>query len=260
MTHLQSVLLMILSDVDKLLKENNITYFLDGGSALGAVRHKGFIPWDDDLDIVILPEDYERFVEVCRTKLDKEKYTFQEAEKDWPLPFSKIKLNGTSIEEVDEFQTENKGIFIDIFCMDNARESDMGKFFQVVLGRLYTACFLSEKGYTPNSIPKKIILSIASQIRKSKTFFRWLRNQVRGQKSSDQFSLTWDRSRNSWKDYFVDREWFDSGINMEFEGKQFPVCKGYDKYLTKLYGDYMQLPPEDKRVPLHIKNIDFGKY
>ncbi|MDE6537714.1 MAG: LicD family protein [Muribaculaceae bacterium] len=260
MTHLQSVLLMILSDVDKLLKENNIAYFLDGGSALGAVRHKGFIPWDDDLDIVILPEDYERFVEVCRTKLDKEKYTFQEAEKDWPLPFSKIKLNGTSIEEVDEFQTENKGIYIDIFCMDNAKKSNLAKYRQVIFGRIYTACFLSEKGYTANTIPKKIALSLAKGIRKSKSLFKLIRDQVRPAKSTNQLSLTWDRTRKHWKDYFVDRDLFKYPIMMEFEGKQFPVCNGYDTYLTKLYGDYMQLPPEDKRVPLHIKSIDFGKY
>lgn len=260
MTNLQRVLLMILKDIDILLKENNIPYYLDAGTALGAVRHKGFIPWDDDLDICIMPEYYKAFVKVCREKLDKEKYYFEEGETDWPLPFSKIKLNGTFIDEVDAYPSENRGIYIDIFCPDYAKKSKLGKFFQFALGRLYTACFLSRKPYTANSIPKKMIMSLARKISKHRNLYDWLRNYVRDESKSDELSMTWDRTRSHWSKYFYEKSLFDSQILMDFEEEKFPVCGGYDEYLTHLYGDYMQLPPVEKRIGLHVNKVDYGKY
>ncbi len=260
MTKLQKILLMILEDIDQLLKDNNIPYFLDGGTALGAVRHKGFIPWDDDVDICIMPEDYDRFVEVCRTKLDKEKYSFEEGEKDWPVPISKIKLNGTYIDEPDAWPEENKGIFIDIFCPDYARKSTPGKFSQFLLGRLYAACFLARKPYTAEGVAKKVALSLARAINSSDNLSRRLRKSVREAPKSGELALTWDRTRSHWKKYFYPRALFDSVVMMEFEGKKFPVCSGYHEYLTQLYGDYMQLPPVEKRVGLHVLSVDYGKY
>ena len=76
--HLQLVILSIAKDIDRLCRENGITYYLVGGSAIGAIRHQGFIPWDDDLDIIMDAKNYERFISTCRQKLDKEKYLFQE--------------------------------------------------------------------------------------------------------------------------------------------------------------------------------------
>lgn len=251
---------MILSDIDTLLRKNGIPYFLDGGSALGAVRHNGFIPWDDDLDICIMPEYYEKFVNVCRTKLNKEKYTFEEGEIDWPLPFSKIKLNGTLIEEIDAFPSEHQGIYIDIFCPDYARKNNISKYWQFIFGRIYAACFLSRKPYTPDSLSKKILLSCARQINNYPCIYRWIRTQARPATESIQLAMTWDRSRSNWKNYFFNKDLFDSEILMDFEGRKFPVCKGYDEYLRALYGDYMQLPPEEKRIGLHIKKVDYGNY
>lgn len=150
--------------------------------------------------------------------------------------------------------------YTDIFCWDNARKTKAGKFIQFLLGRLYTACFLSLKPYTTDSKLKKVAISIARKITKSKSLYGWLRSQVRGRKESDELSAVWDRTRSDWKRYFCSKHLFDSAILMDFEGHKFPVCKGYDEYLTNLYGDYMQLPPEEKRVGLHIRDIDFGKY
>lgn len=260
MTHLQSVLLMILSEVDELLTRNGIPYFLDGGTALGAVRHKGFIPWDDDLDIVIMPDDYQKFVEVCRSQLNNNKYTFEEAHIDWPLCFCKIKLNGTVIDEIDAFPSQNKGIYIDIFCLDYARKSKLGRFFQFLLGRVFTAGMLAQKPYTTDDKLKKLLILFTRQLYKVKPIKNWIYRQVRCQKKSDYLSAVWDRTRSNWKKYFCKREIFNSSIEMDFEGKKFPVCSGYDEYLTNLYGNYMILPPKDKRVGLHIKEIKFGSY
>lgn len=260
LNHLQKVLLMILSDVDELLTKNKIPYFLDGGSALGAVRHHGFIPWDDDLDIVIMPDVYPKFVEICRTQLNKAKYTFEEAHKDWPLCFSKIKLNGTFIDEVDAYPSANRGIYIDIFTLDYARKSKVGKYFQYLLGRMFTAGMLASKPYSTSCISKKALISIMRYLYKIPSLKKWFFYQVRGQKESDTLSAVWDRTRANWKKYFCRRDLFESSILIDFEGRKFPVCKGFDEYLSNLYGDYMKLPPENERVGLHINKIDFGSY
>ncbi len=85
MTHLQEIILSIEKDIDTICKQHNITYYLDGGSALGAIRHGGFIPWDDDFDIIMPPEDYKNFLDICKgDEFDKDKYFLQEAFVDWP--------------------------------------------------------------------------------------------------------------------------------------------------------------------------------
>ena len=259
MNHLQKVLLNILSDIDELMREYNVRYFLDGGSALGAIRHHGFIPWDDDIDIIVLPEDKEKFNFVCRNFLDKQKYTFVEAHKDWPFFMSKIKLNGTKIEEIDAYPEENQGIFIDVFYFDYARKSQIGKFWQFLCGRLFVSMLLTYKPYTTTSILKKIAISSA-RIFRLKPLKRWLFIQVRGQKKSSELSAVWDRTRFKWSNYFVPTTFFDEVKYVEFENTKFPVCKEYHKYLTKMYGDYMKLPPENERCALHALNVDFGKY
>ena len=107
--HLQKVILSIAKDVDELCQKHKITYFLLGGSAIGAVRHKGFIPWDDDLDIVMDDENYEKFLRVCKAELDRDKYYIQEAFVDWPLGFTKIKLRGTYFQEPGQYvNSENE--------------------------------------------------------------------------------------------------------------------------------------------------------
>ena len=96
--HLQRVILGIITDIDALCQKNSIDYYLVGGSTIGAVRHKGFIPWDDDLDIIMTHANYEKFIKVCNEQLDREKYYFQEGRKDWPLNYSKVRLRHTRIE------------------------------------------------------------------------------------------------------------------------------------------------------------------
>lgn len=99
--HLQNVILDIVKDIDKLCQKNGIEYYLLGGSAIGAIRHKGFIPWDDDLDIIMSADNYDRFIDVCRNQLDQEKYYLQVGLDDWPMYFTKVKLRGTHMKEVE---------------------------------------------------------------------------------------------------------------------------------------------------------------
>lgn len=260
MTHLQEVILTIAKDVKSLLEKNDIPYFLDGGTALGAVRHGGFIPWDDDFDIIILPEYYNKFVNVCKSNLNKEKYTFIEAEKDWPLHISKIKLKGTSIEEVDEYPMKEKGIYIDVFCFDYASDHKAIRYIQWLITRFWVILAIAAKPtYTANSFKKKLALTLAKPIT-SKGIRRLVRNLGRCNKKTKYLSMSWCRTRSNWKRYFCDRSIFEETEMINFENQDFPVPSRIHDYLNICFGDYMKLPPIDKRVGLHVISVDYGKY
>ena len=115
--HLQLVILDIIKDIDIVCKNNGIEYYLLGGSAIGAIRHKGFIPWDDDLDIIMTHSNYNRFLKVCKEQLNSNKYYVQEGLVDWPLDYSKIKLRDTILKEPEGYipATGEQGIFVDVF-------------------------------------------------------------------------------------------------------------------------------------------------
>ena len=250
---------MIASDIDALFKENNIPYFLDGGSALGAVRHHGFIPWDDDFDIIILPEYYDQVIEMLRTQLDLNKYSFTEAIVDWPLHISKIKLKGTHINELDAFPCEDNGIYIDIFCFDNASNNKLIRYWQMICCRIWTTYLLSQKPYSTDSLIKRTAIRI-SKLLKWKPLRNFIRSQSMSKKQTDFLSMAWARKRHKWTQYFCRRSIFSSSEYVDFENISFPVCIGIDEYLTTCFGNYMKLPPINKRIGLHILSVDYGKY
>lgn len=118
--HLHICLLDIMSEVDRICSENSIGYSLIGGSMIGAVRHHGFIPWDDDMDIGMLRQDYEKFISICESRLDK-KYFLQTYDSDpkYNYGYAKMLLNGTELVEFGHERTKyRKGIFVDIFPFD----------------------------------------------------------------------------------------------------------------------------------------------
>lgn len=257
MNKLQSVILGIANDITKLLVENDIPFFLDGGSALGAIRHKGFIPWDDDFDIIVLPEDFNKLVHICRSSINKDKYIFEEAFINRPQHISKIKLKGTRIEEIDAFQNEHPGIYIDIFSFDNASDYKLIRFKQYLFGRLLVAIMLFNKGYTPTSLKKKIALKIGKYLAYP-PILNFIRSQTKTDKQTNYLSMVWARSRKKWTQYFCPRDLFISQRYVAFENQKFPVCNGIEKYLTICFGDYMQLPPPEKRKGLHVLSVDYG--
>lgn len=259
--HLQQVILVIAKDVDLICKNNDIRYFLLGGSAIGAVRHKGFIPWDDDLDIVMDSKNYDKFIKVCREQLDKKKYYIQEGLVDWPMPFTKIKLRGTSFEEPGKFENleHECGIFLDVFKVENAPSSEISRRWQYLCAK-YLLCYcLLKRGWKEVSGTKKLMMLAAYPL-KVGILRNFLRGQVeRWNKKDSSYRIFW-AGRYRYGKAFYTKDIFENAIYVPFEDTMLPVPEQYDKWLTQIFGDYMTPPPAKEQVGLHLQGVDFGEY
>lgn len=259
--HLQSVILSITKDIEELCKSNSIEYYLSGGSCIGAIRHKGFIPWDDDLDIMMTRENYVKFLKVCREQLDRSKYYVQEGKKDWPLDFSKIRLKGTYLHEPeDEYATkEMHGIYVDVFALDNVPDSNLLARIQYFLAKYYLCYQLGQRHYKNASLKKKLMIMLSAPM-KIGALRKWVVNFIESfnQKETKRLALFCANTR--FNTAIASRDIYGKPQYVEFEDTQLPIPENYHEYLTQAYGDYMQLPPIEDRQGPHLISIDFGKY
>ena len=143
---LHNRILEIADYFDNFCKENGIVYYLMGGTAFWAMRHKGFIPWDDDFDVFMDSTNYNRLLEIVDDKLDKDRFYFQrEDTKEWGLYFSKIRMNGTTFIEKDlKDRDMHHGIYIDIMCLNNTSESKFIRYIQYFSARVLNAKVLAK--------------------------------------------------------------------------------------------------------------------
>lgn len=251
----------ILKELDRLCRKNNIKYSLSGGTMLGAVRHKGFIPWDDDVDVHMIRKEYEKFKKVALKEMD-EKFFYQDLETDpgYGNFYAKIRLNNTRyVENISKDVNAHKGIYIDIFPIDSYKKESVFDFYKVVF---YRMLLLLKSNYIieANTLVKKIELLILKFIKIFVTK-KFVIKRVE--------KIKLNNSTKNPKNYInYDEVYFDKPLltkNMieklaeyEFEGKKFFGPKDYEEYLTYFYGDYMQLPPENERENRHgIIEIEF---
>ena len=259
--HLQLTILNIMSDVDELCKKHNIPYYLIGGSALGAVRHKGFIPWDDDLDIAMREADYHRFVSLAKKELDPHKYYVQEGLNDWPMYFSKVKLRGTYVKEIGgcNYDDGKSGIFLDVFKLDNTPNNRFLQIIQYSLAKYFTCYQLAQRNYHSSSFKKKMMVMLSYPLKIS-VLRKYLIKYVDHWNNSDTNYLGFFYSRTTFKTGIMERQIYGSPKRVPFEDLLLPIPEHYHEYLTHMFGDYMKLPPIEQRQGLHMISINFGKY
>jgi len=262
---LQLTELDILVDIDKICKENNIQYFLIGGTLLGAVRHKGFIPWDDDIDIGMLRSDYEKFIELCLNKnVLGEKYFLHcnESDENYFVPFIKVKKNNTTFAEEDlENLNTHKGIFLDIFPYDNVpkQNSIIQRIQAIIVRNIHYAIYV-----------KYNIYKLKNKKRKLFTWFLTLLPKKTLKKMNRYFSTIFEKRKNnkyivsiagssSYVDETLLKERLFPLKKTTFENLEFYSFNDNDYYLTQLFGDYMKLPPEEDRKTHKPQFIDFEK-
>ena len=261
--HLQNVLLAMVLEIDALCRKHGITYYLNGGNALGAVRHKGYIPWDDDFDIMLRSKDYKRFLETCRRELDPQKwYVQQGGGHDWWSPHSKIRLRGTFLEDVGEWEgipKANRGIYIDVFELTNAPKNPVSRKIQYAASKLLVSYGLHVKGYRTQSFSKRTVISI-SRILGWKPLYRLTERIVNRYENADTELIGNFYGMSRYHNAFYPASTFKEPLYLPFEGHELPVPTDIHNYLTMAFGDYMTPPPADKQIPEHSLSVDFGKY
>ena len=236
----------LLEELDRVCKTLNIPYMLFAGSMLGAVRHQGFIPWDDDLDVILLRQDYDRLLKEADRVLDSEKFYLQkEFSEHWPMFFSKLRLNNTACLEKyhpKDPQT-HQGVYIDIFPCDNCRETEFGRKLQFLASKAVIAKGLYRRGYETHSKKKKLFMQLC-RLMPNKLFLAIAKG---GRADSDRVH-SFLGGASGYKKSVYPRKCVLEQTQATFEGKQYPIPAGYDRLLRILYGNYMQLPPEEDRL------------
>lgn len=252
---LKSILLEILGHINDVCTSEDIPFYLAYGTALGAVRHSGFIPWDDDVDIFMFRDGFERYISADEGTGGRYRLVCTENQPEYTLPLPKVIDTSTLLRQTEQIETFELGVYVDVFILDavpedvDARRSMYGKLDR--LQRLWGAAQYAATDSTPalKAIVKKLL-------------------NIRGPRhysiKIDEISQTgmakagagyvcpciytcYGRERETYP-----REWFDGEPRqLPFCGMDLPVPSRVEDYLTKVYGDYMQLPPVEQRKSHH---------
>lgn len=250
---LKQIQIQILKQVSAYCEREKIPYWLDCGTLLGAIRHKGFIPWDDDIDIGMMRKDYDKFVTGFNQSNDRYQCWNMNNTYNFPFSFTKVMDLKTELYEPDKQSGIKMCINIDVFPYDNAPEEmqllnemydKRDKYIAMYLRSVLAKC-------STDGRVKCIVRYIAYMV------LRFIPRQYLVDKINDNIMKYKDVETGYVGNFTsVSRIWgkkaiFDSFIDVEFEGKKYKAPVGYDAWLKEFYGDYMKLPPEDERVPKH---------
>lgn len=264
--HLQKVQLMILKYFIKVCEENNLTYFIYGGSLLGTIRHKGFIPWDDDIDVIMFRKDFEKLTEIFKNDID-EKYSFIDVlnEETYPYTFGRLLLKNTVFSEWWHDQVDfTQNIFIDIFILDNIPNNKVKRFIHKWKSfALNQATMYALIRFDNTSKSKKIIQQIVYYLIKILPISPYSIKK----RCVESFSKYEDEDCDEVCDFpavcqmpvYYNTYWLPPK-KAQFEDIEVNIPNDYDKILTRTYGDYMKLPPEESRYRPAPDIIDFGEY
>lgn len=260
----KKVMLNILIEFAKFCDEHNLMYYLDAGTLIGAVRHKGFIPWDDDIDVNMPQKDYDRFVEMMRSRSGKlSEHIIVEFPENILYNFLKISDSRTILIEFPEKNPMEVGVYIDVFpkygVKDDSWRSRFACWISEQMNNIkwfshYSVFAWTRKG---NNIAKRAIGHIGQCIIGKAKWPAYIQNWYLHQyaKCNPLEKCKYVTTMVYGEFYKIaPKECFEGYQWLEFEGIQFKGPKDFDTYLHCLYeGDYMQLPPEDRRVHHNIE-------
>lgn len=281
---LQLIELDLLLELDRICKKNNITYMICSGTLLGAVRHKGFIPWDDDLDTRMPRKEFEKFEKACEKDLNHDKYFLQTWKTDPEYRWGYVKLRRKGTEYLRAGQEAIKcmsGVSIDIFVADNVSDNYLEARLQYYIRRACIKTLWSVIGVTadknpikrglyrvirhiPKTVPLKILEGIGKRNNRKSTKYACCLSFYR----RNSFSSV-NNYKCGDKGFVVLNDWFKEKTEIEFEGFKFYTCANPMEYLQSHYVNIWSYPPENERtlhapisfqldveIDLHGKSID----
>lgn len=247
----QKIELEILKFVDRICKENNLQYYLDYGTLIGAIRHKGFIPWDDDIDISMPRRDYNKLIELLTSQDSKYRIITHRNQNDYIYAFAKVIDTETVLVEYGVPPIQGLGVYIDIFPVDGVSEDIIATQRQLKeIRKISLKWYFSMQDKCPAANVIKRVLKWP--------YWKYCKN-TGTQKLIERIDEV--AQMNKFEDSKIvgcfvgaelDKTFFEKTglktIDGEFEGYHFSIPQEYDAYLRQLFGDYMQLPPEKERV------------
>lgn len=238
-------------------EEHNLLFYFCGGCCIGTLRHGGFIPWDDDVDVFMPRKDYEKLAELWPKYADTERYSYcrtDAATYTRILPTT-IRDNNTTFIRTRQYDLDiNHGLMIDILPLDGCPSGRFARKMQIFWALLFSMFNTQEapvsKGKLFN-IAGRILLTIFHSQKARYRVWRFAEKKMSQYKIEDCDHITELCARYQYMTNEYPKEAFEAAVYKEFEGYQMPIPKGYDTYLKMAFGDYMQLPPEEARIAKH---------
>ncbi len=258
---LHEVGLEVLKEVDRVCKKYDIPYFLCGGTLIGVMRHKGFIPWDDDIDVGMLRKDYERFEECYIKEHSKDYYLHSyNTDSDYWVPFMKLRKNNTTINEkmIEKLDT-HKGIYVDIFPFDTVPDKGFTlslKINSFLIKLIIEAVFYKKKLYKYKDSRRPFITWLTSLLSFKTLKKIQHRLLTKYSKKDYEHCICYVGCYNTSREYIKKSDIYPTKKGL-FEGCKFYIPIRPEVYLTNMYGDYMKLPPKDQRKNHNPVNVDF---
>ncbi len=254
LVELKQIEIELLKKIDEFCNENGIKYYAHAGTLLGAIRHKGFIPWDDDIDISMSREDYEKFIKL--TNKDDCPFGFEcfENNNSYVYAFGKAFDKNTILIE-HERPMEDLGVYIDVFPLDSLPNNLKLAKNYVKKSRILVLCQLLASETKFKKLKTKKATMVKRLIKPFVKIFGckfWTNKLIK--KSKKYNGLQTKYISNIVSPHYVhvyEKEWFDEVVRLPFENIEINVPAGYKELLTTMYGDYMKLPPEEKRKSSH---------
>lgn len=248
---LQNCILSIAKYLNDFCKEHSVDYCLMGGSALGAIRHKGFIPWDDDLDVFMRPDDYERFRAAFIKEGEKKNYYLQEwGACNGMISLAKLRLNSSMLIEKDLNDLDvHQGVYVDIFILHTCPDNKLKRMNQYVWAKYLVTKGAANRGYTKPGV-LGLLLKFCKLFPK-RFLLKYALKQVYKYRNEESEFLCHFMGRAVLKNGLYKRTYFEKAKMVPFETIELSVPNEIEAYLTDRWGDYMKIPPFEETLKYH---------
>ena len=265
LTRVHETNLKILKEIDRICRKYKIRYMLDAGTLLGAVRHKGFIPWDDDADVAFTRNNYEAFMKVVRRELPDTMelvmpWSYRDGKAFYDFTARIIYKNSRTHEdcaEMDFYGGKLNHLWVDLFTIDTLPENRLDAAATLLMHKMIYGMAMGHRyhlDFSKYSLFHKLAVGGMSTVGKLvplSVLFRLQRMAALRDHKKKSSKLYYSNYQPDYLYVTLQKEWCEDIVDLDFCDTKLMASSHWDEVLTWIYGDYMKLPPEEKRVPTH---------